>query len=186
MLRCAPQHSVNAARYSVRDRPGSIQCRNRGARKGGDRGQSGGRYPLLSRAKRPGGPCGSSRQPWPSALSPAWPPHPFGFSSISRAILGVVAGLAGVAYNRGIMASLYWMDGNRLPWEIRAGIIGALVGALAYWWPTIVGGGEHLTQEALLGRGGLAAVLAVLACRIVLGIASYAAATPGVCSLPCS
>lgn len=94
-------------------------------------------------------------------------------------IVGVVTGLAGVAYNRMVMASLHWADGSRLPREARAALIGAGVGLVGFFAPDLLGGGDQLTQGALLAHGGLLVVLGVLAVRVVLGVVSYASATPG-------
>ncbi|WP_228489206.1 ClC family H(+)/Cl(-) exchange transporter [Raineyella fluvialis] len=94
-------------------------------------------------------------------------------------VVGLVAGLVGVAYNALVMASLHRMDASRIPREVRAGIIGAGVGAVGFLAPDLVGGGDLLTQQALLARGSILVVLGVLVARILLGVVSYAAATPG-------
>lgn len=95
--------------------------------------------------------------------------------------VGVVAGLVGVAYNWLILSSLNIMDRSRLPCELRAGLIGAGIGCVAYFAPNLVGGGDSLTQHALLHGDSLAlaAVAGILVARIGLGVLSYAAATPG-------
>src|SRR5207247_9864603 len=60
-----------------------------------------------------------------------------------------------------------------------AGLIGAAVGALAWFAPELVGGGDPLTQSALDGAGTLAVLPLILLLRAVLGAVSYAAGTPG-------
>ena len=94
--------------------------------------------------------------------------------------LGAVAGLLAVVYNRTLLATLAlarWL--GRVPVELRAGVIGAAVGALAWFAPDLVGGGDPLTQRALEG-GELLAVLPMLfVLRLALGAVSYAAGTPG-------
>jgi CIC family chloride channel protein len=94
--------------------------------------------------------------------------------------LGALAGLLAVVYNRTLLATLAlarWL--GRVPVELRAGVIGAAVGALAWYAPDLVGGGDPLTQRALEG-GELLAVLPMLfVLRLVLGAVSYAAGTPG-------
>ncbi|MEZ0165872.1 chloride channel protein [Kineococcus sp. LSe6-4] len=94
-------------------------------------------------------------------------------------LVGVVTGLLGVLYNRAVLAGLHRVDTGRWPVEARAAVIGACVGLLAWFGPQLVGGGDHLTQEALLGHGTLPVVLGVLVVRFVLGVVSYAALTPG-------
>ncbi len=67
-------------------------------------------------------------------------------------VLGAVAGLLGVVYNRTLMATIAAVGRVRLPIEARAGLIGAAVGALAWFAPGLVGGGDALTQSALSGN----------------------------------
>ena len=93
--------------------------------------------------------------------------------------IGVVTGLLGVLYNGAVMAALRHADASRWPKEVRAATTGALVGLLVWYAPGLVGSGDGLTQEALHGHGALLAISGVLALRFILGVASYAAATPG-------
>jgi CIC family chloride channel protein len=94
--------------------------------------------------------------------------------------LGAVAGLAGAAYNRALVGGLALTDRfSRLRPELRAGLIGATVGALAWFAPGWVGGGEALAQQALSGGGGVLLVSLVFLIRFPLGVVSYAAGTPG-------
>lgn len=95
-------------------------------------------------------------------------------------LLGAAAGLLAVAYNKTLLATLEAAERmRRLPVEARAAAIGAAVGALAWFAPRLVGGGDALTQSALTGADPLAWVAASLVLRFALGAASYAAATPG-------
>jgi CIC family chloride channel protein len=63
--------------------------------------------------------------------------------------------------------------------ELRALMIGALVGALAWFAPDMVGGGDIISQQALVGGIGLMALPLIFAVRFLLGPLSYAAGTPG-------
>jgi len=94
-------------------------------------------------------------------------------------LVGLLTGVVGVFYNKAIMTSLRVVDRSRLPREVRAGTIGALVGLVGFLSPSLIGGGDRLTQQALLGNGTLGVVAGVLVVRIVLSVISYAAATPG-------
>ncbi|MCB1967061.1 MAG: H(+)/Cl(-) exchange transporter ClcA [Candidatus Accumulibacter sp.] len=95
-------------------------------------------------------------------------------------LLGILAGLAGVAYNRLIIKTCALFDGlTRWRPEFRALLIGALVGALAWFAPHMVGGGDEISQQVLVGGIGLAALPVIFAVRFVLGSLSYAAGTPG-------
>ena len=93
--------------------------------------------------------------------------------------VGVTCGLLGVAYNAAVMKSLRLADTSRWSVVARAAVIGALVGAVGWIAPTVVGGGDNLTQQALLGHGTVAGVVVLLVLRFVLGVLSYAACTPG-------
>jgi len=95
------------------------------------------------------------------------------------AVVGVVCGLVGVAYNHAIIAALRIADASRVPVELRAGLIGAGFGLVGWFLPDLVGAGNHLTQDALTGSGALVTVCLVLMLRAVLGVVAYAAATPG-------
>jgi chloride channel protein, CIC family len=99
--------------------------------------------------------------------------------------LGAIAGLAAVAYNRSLLATIALADRfTRMPIELRAAAIGAAVGMLAWLAPDLVGGGDLITQRTLAGAQGLAFIplafipLAFLV-RLLLGAVSYAAGTPG-------
>lgn len=94
--------------------------------------------------------------------------------------LGVAAGLAGAAYNGAILGALDMADRlSRWPAEWRAALVGASVGALAWFAPGLVGGGDALTQLTLDGAFAFAILPLVFLLRFILGAACYAAGTPG-------
>lgn len=94
--------------------------------------------------------------------------------------LGGVAGVLGVAYNRVLLGALALADRlTRWPLELRAAVIGAAVGALAWFAPDLAGGGDALTQQALDGAQPLAMIPFLYLLRLGLGAASYAAGAPG-------
>ncbi|MDR5762883.1 H(+)/Cl(-) exchange transporter ClcA [Caballeronia sp. LZ035] len=114
------------------------------------------------------------------------PAQPFpGFAMTgAHLLLGVLLGLLGVAYCRAILWTLDLAESLSRPLTVthataRAALIGAAVGVLAWFAPDLAGGGDALTERALLGAGTVAGVLATLALRFVLGTVSYAAGTPG-------
>jgi len=95
-------------------------------------------------------------------------------------VLGALAGLLAILYNRTLLATVAAADRlRRWPVELRAGLIGAAVGALAWVAPALVGGGDPITQQMLLGTGSLALIPLLLLARLALGAVSYAAGTPG-------
>jgi chloride channel protein, CIC family len=107
-------------------------------------------------------------------------PYPsFGTVPIHIA-LGLVAGFLGAVYNRVILGTLTVTDRlHRLPVELRAALIGAIVGSLAWFAPGAVGGGDTITQRALSGGEIGATLLGFFLLRFALGPLSYAAGTPG-------
>jgi len=95
-------------------------------------------------------------------------------------VLGAVAGLAAVAYNRVLLGTIAVADRlGAWPVELRAGLVGAAVGTLAWFAPGLVGGGDAITQRTLAGVGTLATIPAIFLLRFGLGAVSYAARTPG-------
>jgi chloride channel protein, CIC family len=95
-------------------------------------------------------------------------------------VLGMLAGLAAIAYNHAILGAIAAAGKlRRWPVELRAAIIGAAVGTLAWFAPGLVGGGDLITQRTLEGIGTLALIPLLFSLRFGLGAVSYAAATPG-------
>jgi chloride channel protein, CIC family len=83
-------------------------------------------------------------------------------------------------YNRTLLASLRMV--HRLasvPIELRAAAVGAGVGAVAWFSPSLVGGGDVLAQQALSGAGTLAIIPLVFVLRLILIACSVAPGTPG-------
>ena len=94
--------------------------------------------------------------------------------------LGLLAGLLAVAYNAMLLGALALSDRfGDVPVVWRAGLIGAVVGGLAWFAPGLVGGGDPITQSVLSGAGTLTLLPLLFAIRLVLSTASYAAGTPG-------
>jgi len=95
-------------------------------------------------------------------------------------VLGVLCGLAAIGYNHAILGAIAAAERLRAwPVELRAGLIGAAVGSLAWFAPGLVGGGDPITQRTLEGLGTLALIPLLFSLRFGLGAVSYAAATPG-------
>jgi CIC family chloride channel protein len=95
-------------------------------------------------------------------------------------VLGCVSGLLAVAYNRTLLATMKAAERlEALSVHLRAGLIGAAVGTLAWFAPHLVGGGDAITQHTLAGAEVLSFVALAFLLRFGLGAISYAAATPG-------
>jgi CIC family chloride channel protein len=95
-------------------------------------------------------------------------------------VLGAVAGLLAVGYNRLLLGGIDLAERLRpLPPEARAGVIGAGVAVVAWFAPALVGGGDSITQQTLSGSVAIAFLPVAFIVRALLGSASYAAGTPG-------
>jgi CIC family chloride channel protein len=95
-------------------------------------------------------------------------------------VLGAIAGLGAALYNAALLSALGAMDRlHRLPLEMRAAVIGAAVGAFAWFAPGLVGGGDDITQRLLGGGATLLMLTITFFLRFTLGAVSYAAAAPG-------
>ena len=107
-------------------------------------------------------------------------PYPsFGTVPVHLA-LGLVAGCLGVVYNRAIVGTIVLADRlHQLPVELRAALIGTVVGVIAWFAPDLVGGGDAITQRTLSGAETGVMLSGVFLLRFGLGPLSYAAGTPG-------
>jgi chloride channel protein, CIC family len=114
----------------------------------------------------------SATGPLPFAVAATWPLY---------LIFGGVCGLAAGLYNRTILGAVALAAGldQRCPVELQAAVIGALVGAIGWFAPGLIGGGDTITQRLLAGGAAISAVPLALVVRFGLGAASYAARTPG-------
>jgi CIC family chloride channel protein len=94
--------------------------------------------------------------------------------------LGCLAGIAAIAYNYAILRAIATADRlHRWPVELRAALIGCVVGVLAWIAPDLVGGGDLITQRTLFGEGTIALIPLLFLVRFALGAVSYASTTPG-------
>ena len=95
-------------------------------------------------------------------------------------VFGAIAGATGVLYCRLLLGAMSVAEKiDRRARGLTAILVGALVGAVAWFAPTLVGGGDPITQKALLGTQPLAALCLVFLLRFGLATASYATTTPG-------
>ncbi len=95
-------------------------------------------------------------------------------------LFGFIAGGAAVLYCEallGVISLAQSLDRRRA--GLYAALTGALVGALAWLAPDIVGGGDAITQKTLLGTQPLFALSFMFLFRFGFSAVSYATATPG-------
>lgn len=110
----------------------------------------------------------------------------FGFDAqptaalLAFAILGLVAGAVGLAFNQSLLRTLDGVQRIRgVPPIAIAAVVGAAVGLVAWGYPSVVGDGYPLAQEALTGNPALTTMGAILAARFALTLASYGIGAAG-------
>jgi CIC family chloride channel protein len=98
------------------------------------------------------------------------------------AAIGVLGGVAGVAFNRALLGGqALAVSLRRVPRWTQPGIAGVVVGAAAWWLPDAVGGGHSVAERVLGGTLdlGLGALVVLLAAKYLLTAISYASGAPG-------
>lgn len=96
------------------------------------------------------------------------------------ALLGILAGLLGILFNRGLLGALNLharLPARLVPWT--AALIGGAVGLTGWFAPRLIGSGHELAEEALRGNLLLAALPLLFLSRFALTSASYASGAPG-------
>lgn len=96
------------------------------------------------------------------------------------ALLGILAGVLGVIYNRSLIGTLNLFA--RIPGRFilpATALVGAVVGMVAWFSPEMVGGGHGLAETFLAGNGALAVIPFWFLLRFVLSMASYGTGAPG-------
>ncbi len=95
-------------------------------------------------------------------------------------LLGLIAALLGVLFNRGLLASLGLFDRMvRVPAWTGGALVGLGVGAVAIFAPATVGSGNHLIDRMLIGDLPLSMLAAFFILRFVLTMLSYGCGAPG-------
>jgi len=100
------------------------------------------------------------------------------------ALLGVAAGLLGVAFNQSLLWTLRWFHRwKRIPRWARPALVAVLAGLLAWWLPQAVGGGHGLAEALLRGEyaaaGLLGFLLVLFLAKFLLTVISYGSGVPG-------
>jgi CIC family chloride channel protein len=117
----------------------------------------------------------------PSFVLPSPGPGPLAILP-AAAMLGVVAGVGGVLFNRGLLGALELR--RRL--KMHAATMGAIAGGLAavalLLYPQVTGGGHPVTENLLSNKAAsvsVTAILALFAAKLLLTVISYATGLPG-------
>lgn len=94
-------------------------------------------------------------------------------------IIGLLAALVGIAFNRSLVASLDLLQTRRLsPW-LRGALVGFGVGVVGCIIPSALAGGHDLVGRTLEGGLAPAALLGFFALRYCLTMVSYGTGAPG-------
>ena len=95
-------------------------------------------------------------------------------------VLGCLAGLLGVLFNRCLVGVLNRMSQLRTRIGLwTAALVGGSVGLVAWFYPFMVGGGHDLAEALLSGKIALVAIPVAFVVRFVLTIGSYGTGAPG-------
>lgn len=117
--------------------------------------------------------------PFPVFAVPSYPTPPLAALPVF-ALLGIIAGVLGVLFNRGLLVSIELH--TRVPARLRllvTAVTGALVGLVGWFSPLLIGSGHHLAEEALRGEVLLTIIPLFFCVRFLLTIASYGTGAPG-------
>jgi chloride channel protein, CIC family len=102
-------------------------------------------------------------------------------------VLGLLTGLLGVAFNRGLLGALEffaraggWLSqlGGR-PAKLAGGFVGAGVGLIGWFVPNALGGGHVLVEAVLTGQVALSLIPLWFVLRFGLTMVSYGCGAPG-------
>ena len=95
-------------------------------------------------------------------------------------LLGLLTGVLGVLFNRGLLASLALFD-RLAHWPAWSGgaLVGLGIGLLALVAPSTVGSGHHIVERMLNGELTLAALVGFFLLRFLLTMLSYGTGAPG-------
>ena len=95
-------------------------------------------------------------------------------------LLGVLIGGLAVLFNRLLLGSVAAFRALGSPGAYAAAVVtGLILGALVWFAPNTVGGGENLVGRLLQGQPGLYLLLALLAVRLLTTVGSYGLGLPG-------
>lgn len=95
-------------------------------------------------------------------------------------LLGAVAALLGVAFNRGLLASLDLFErARRMPAWAGGALVGMAACAVALLAPSVVGGGHRIVEDMLTGQTALAVLAGIFVLRFAMTLLSYGSGAPG-------
>jgi CIC family chloride channel protein len=110
---------------------------------------------------------------------PNYPVPPLGALPVF-AVLGIIAGLLGVAYNKSLLATVNFF--GRIPAQRvvpAAALVGGAIGLVGWFYPQLLGSGNSLAEVTLQGNLLLTIVPIYFGLRFILSISSYGTGAPG-------
>lgn len=95
-------------------------------------------------------------------------------------VVGVVAGVFGVAFNRGLVVSLeaYDRTKNWPSWAVGLSV-GLTVGLVGWFFPALLGSGHDVTMQALAGELMIGSLVLFFVIRFLMTMISYGCGAPG-------
>lgn len=115
--------------------------------------------------------------PFPVFSIPKYPSPPLE-TLPAFAILGIVAGLLGVLFNRSLVTSLNFY-GRMKNKYLAVAVTGGLIGLVGWFFPMAIGSGHQLAEMTLTGKIALTAIPLWFVVRFLLTISSYGTGVPG-------
>lgn len=95
-------------------------------------------------------------------------------------VIGLLAGLLGVSFNKGLLGSLNLFDrAARVPPAVVGGAVGALLGIVGAFAPSLLGDGHVLIDELLHDPSPFATLAGLFAIRYAMTMVSYGCGAPG-------
>lgn len=96
------------------------------------------------------------------------------------ALLGILAGFLGVAFNKGLLKTMDLFARLRGRWTLGiAAAVGAIIGLISWFSPIMVGDGHALAELVLAGEFVFASIPLFFAVRFLMSLTSYATGTAG-------
>ena len=96
------------------------------------------------------------------------------------AILGLIAGVFGVLYNHGLLATVNLASRIPVKWILpTAGMVGGIIGLVGWFSPSVIGAGNRMVETALQGNLIISTALVFFGARFLMNIASYGTGAPG-------
>lgn len=98
--------------------------------------------------------------------------------------VGILCGLMGVLYNKGIMSALSGFDRIKLPKPVVLGVLMVLTYPLGRWMPEVLGGGHHMVEEMTKGGVGFFPLFCLVAVNLIFTWICFGSGAQGGIFLP--